>query len=154
MVHELDVLKAAMSRNMGVLLHDPSVDGAADALDSMMATAHNGALFGALCGTLATVAADALKEMRASFPPGPARDAPFALVPPPADATLAEQTAVQLVTATANDDHDMVIALMRAVLSWTEEAALAKFASHLAFHARMMHLSVCDDFARDSGGAP
>ncbi|WP_295792035.1 hypothetical protein [uncultured Microbacterium sp.] len=149
---ELKPLEDAVSANMGRLLHG-SEDEARDAVDRMLFPADTTALFGTLCGLFATVAGEALKEHRASLPPGPARGAPFGMLAP-AGMDLPSRTAAQLVTASANDDRPTVMALLRAALSWQEWELEAKLAARLALHARMMHQSICDDVTRDlEGGA-
>lgn len=145
---ELQVLKDAVAANMAGLLHGSDAV-AEDAVAEMLAVVDSAAGFGTLCGLLATVAGDALKEHRASLPAGPARSAPFGMLTPEG-MDLPERTAAQLITASANDDQGTVIALLRAALSWEVVELEAKLAARLAVHARTMHQSVCDDV---EGGA-
>ena len=147
---ELQVLKDAVSANMGRLLHG-SLSDAEDAVDAVMSIVDGPALYGTFCGLLATVAGDALKATRASFPPGPARDAPFGMLADPG-MDLPSRTAAQMITAAANDDQQMVLALLRAAISWEAVDPMAKLVARLSVHARVMHQAVCDDVTADGEG--
>ncbi|MEZ3156878.1 hypothetical protein AB1K56_08085 [Microbacterium sp. BWR-S6Y] len=143
---DVQVLMGVVRENLAALLHG-SDDDAVAAVDRMLFVVDDDPSFGALCGMLAEIGGDALREHRAGLPAGPARSAPFGLIPMPESATLPERMAAQLVTASANGDHPMTMSLLSAVLSWQHVDPMSKLAARLAVHARMLHLSVCSDSA-------
>lgn len=144
---DLQVMKDAIAANLGALLHG-SDDESSQAVGRMTALIDDDPSFGAFCGMLAEIAADALKEQRASFPAGPARSAMFAMQLPK-DMSLPERMAAQLITASANDDHETTLSLLVSALSWQHPDPMSKLVAALAVHARVLHLSVCSDPASD-----
>ena len=135
-------LKDALRANLHDLLHGESAQ-AVVALNRIAEKITDGALFGAACGAFASVAADALRDIRANLRSRKARNAPFAFTIPE-DAPAPLRAAVQLIVATVNDDKDMAFAIVR---PWALEDADPEGVREMLFataqFARAQHRAVC-----------
>lgn len=144
---ELQVLKDTVAANLPALLHG-SEDAAREALFDMQAVCTDGAMFGALCGVLAQVNADALNELRAILPRAErCRSWLPALTP---GMSRAEVVATQLVAAMANKDHPAVVGFLAAASSWTDQHESALFLTTVGVRARISHQAVCADASLDA----
>lgn len=139
----LEELQATLAGLAGMLLHGTDQEVCTVA-DRLIDVADGPEHFAAIVGWVATMGALPLQEIRASLPPE-ARHALIVPAPFDEDEDPQRRTAMQMITARANDDIDMVLALAKpyAFMDPHTPEECGALVGELVVLARSLHGRVC-----------
>lgn len=139
----LTELKATLADVAGTLYHGTDQEVCAIA-DRLIGVVDGPEHFTAVAGWLATMGALPLQQIRASLPPA-ARNALIAPAPFDGDESPQHRTAMQMITARANDDIDMLLALAKpyAFMDPHTPAECGALIADLLLMSRALHGHVC-----------